>query len=78
MRILIAEDDDASRMVLEAAVRQLGHDCVPARDGAEAWRLFQDAKVDVVISDRSMPAMDGFYQVLKNPTRGPIAAFRST
>ena len=60
MRILIAEDDDASRMVLEAAVRQLGHDCVPARDGAEAWRLFQDAKVDVVISDRSMPAMDGF------------------
>jgi two-component system cell cycle response regulator len=60
MRILIAEDDDGSRMMLEAAIRQLGHVCVPARDGAEAWRLFQDAKMDVVISDRSMPVMDGF------------------
>jgi two-component system chemotaxis response regulator CheY len=60
MRILIAEDDDGSRMMLEAAVRQLGHVCVPARDGAEAWRLFQASKVDVVISDRSMPGLDGF------------------
>jgi two-component system cell cycle response regulator len=60
MRILRAEDDDGSRMMLEAAVRQLGHVCVPARDGAEAWRLFQDEKVDVVISDRSMPVVDGF------------------
>src|ERR1035438_4502366 len=60
MRILIAEDDDGSRMVLEAAVKQLGHECVPARDGAEAWQLFQGAKVDAVISDRLMPVMDGF------------------
>src|ERR1700678_3247087 len=59
MRILIAEDDDASRMVLEAAVRQLGYVSVAARDGAEAWRLFQDAKIDVVISDKLMPGMDG-------------------
>jgi DNA-binding response OmpR family regulator len=60
MRILVAEDHDGSRMMLEAAVKQLGHDCVPAKDGAEAWRLFQDAKADVVISARSMPVMDGF------------------
>ena len=60
MRILIAEDDEASRMILEAAVRQLGHESVSANDGAEAWRLFQLGKVDAVISDRSMPVMDGF------------------
>jgi len=60
MRILIAEDDDASRMMLEAAVRQLGHECVSAIDGDEAWRLFQGAKMDAVISDRSMPGIDGF------------------
>jgi two-component system chemotaxis response regulator CheY len=60
MRILIAEDDDGSRMMLEAAVRHLGHEFVSARDGLEAWRLYQDAKADAVISDRSMPTMDGF------------------
>jgi two-component system, cell cycle response regulator len=60
MRILIAEDEDASRIVLEAAIKHLGHDFLSARDGAKAWRLFQDAKADVVISDRAMPGVDGF------------------
>src|ERR1700677_3929791 len=60
MRILIAEDDEAARMILEAAVRQLGHESVSANDGAEAWRLFQLGKVDAIISDRAMPVMDGF------------------
>ena len=59
MRILIAEDHDATRLVLEAAVRSLGHDCVSARDGEEAWRLFQNVDVDAVISDRMMPGTDG-------------------
>jgi diguanylate cyclase (GGDEF)-like protein len=32
MRILIAEDHNATRLILEAAVRSLGHDCVSAGD----------------------------------------------
>jgi two-component system, cell cycle response regulator len=59
MRILIAEDHDATRLILEAAVRSLGHDCVAANDGEEAWQLFQNVDVDAVISDRMMPGMDG-------------------
>lgn len=59
MRILIAEDDRASRLILEAAVSRLGHDFVAAVDGEMAWRLFQTTKVDAVISDRSMPFVDG-------------------
>jgi two-component system cell cycle response regulator len=59
MRILIAEDDRSSRLILEAAVSQLGHDFVSAVDGDMAWRLFQTNKVDAVISDRSMPFVDG-------------------
>src|SRR3984893_3098921 len=59
MRILIAEDHNATRLILEAAVRSLGHDCVSASDGEEAWQLFQNADVDAVISDRMMPGMDG-------------------
>ena len=59
MRILIAEDDPTSRLVLSAAVRKLGHEVVSASDGAEAWRLYLATHFDAVISDRSMPEFDG-------------------
>ncbi len=40
MRILIAEDDAVSRMILRRAVEQLGHECLAADDGTEAWELY--------------------------------------
>ena len=59
MSILIAEDEAVTRLILRRAVEKLGYDCLVARDGEEAWRLFQDAAVDVVISDWMMPGVDG-------------------
>lgn len=59
MRILITEDDDMSRLILQTAVEQFGHECLQARDGLEAWTMFQSEQVDVVISDWLMPGMDG-------------------
>jgi two-component system, cell cycle response regulator len=59
MRILVAEDDTASRLIIEAAVTALGHECLVATSGEEAWRLFETADVEVIISDRMMPGMDG-------------------
>src|SRR5207247_6324958 len=59
MRILVAEDDTTSRLIIEAAVTSLGHECIVATSGEEAWRLFETADVEVVISDRMMPGMNG-------------------
>jgi len=59
MRILIAEDDPASRLILEATVDQLGHEFASAADGEEAWRLFETSHIDAVISDLTMPRMNG-------------------
>jgi two-component system, cell cycle response regulator len=59
VNILIAEDDPVSREILRRALVRLGHECVTARDGNEAWEMFQRLPVDVVISDRLMPGMDG-------------------
>ena len=59
MRILIADDEPTSLLVLQAALAQLGHECLTAADGLEAWRLLQTGAVDVIISDWVMPGMDG-------------------
>jgi diguanylate cyclase (GGDEF)-like protein len=60
MKVLIAEDDAVSRMILRRAVEKLGHECLSADDGAEAWEMYREVlDVDVIISDWMMPGMDG-------------------
>ena len=60
MRIIIAEDDNVSRLILEAELQRLGHKVSAASDGQEAWELFVLLGADVVISDGAMPRVDGF------------------
>ena len=60
MKILIAEDDAISRKILRKTVENLGHECLVAEDGLEAWDLFQNTPdVDAIVSDWMMPNMDG-------------------
>ena len=60
MRILIAEDDAVSRTILKRAVEKLGHECLAAADGEEAWGLYKEnPDIDVIISDWMMPGVDG-------------------
>ena len=60
MRVLIAEDDAISRMILRRAVEKFGHECLVAEDGEKAWKLFQSTpEVDVIVSDWMMPGIDG-------------------
>ena len=60
MRVLIAEDDAVSRTVLKKTVEKLGHQCLAAKDGLEAWEMYRSIpEVEVIISDWMMPGMDG-------------------
>jgi non-specific serine/threonine protein kinase len=59
VRVLIAEDSDIERMVLQEAVEGLGHECVTAADGTQAWDIFQRSGADVLISDWRMPGIEG-------------------
>ena len=54
MRILIAEDDTASRLILEAALAGLGHEVVAATESEQAWQMFQSEKVEAIISDAGL------------------------
>jgi diguanylate cyclase (GGDEF)-like protein len=59
MRILIADDDATSRVVLTAVVSKLGHDCLTASDGTSAWEQLSTQPVDVLLTDWMMPGLDG-------------------
>jgi sigma-B regulation protein RsbU (phosphoserine phosphatase) len=59
MKILLAEDSAASRFLLQRAVEELGHDCIVAEDGLQAWELYKSTGAEVVISDWIMPGLDG-------------------
>jgi two-component system, cell cycle response regulator len=59
MKILVAEDSASSRLVIERALVDLGHECILAEDGTQAWEHFQGSGAEVVISDWMMPGIDG-------------------
>ncbi len=59
MKVLIADDDGISRLVLQLAVERLGHECIATADGREAWAAFTRHGADVIISDWMMPGMEG-------------------
>jgi CheY-like chemotaxis protein len=59
MKILIAEDDFISRKVLRLTLEQLGHEVLVAEDGSEAWKMFDEEPVRIIISDWMMPNLDG-------------------
>lgn len=58
-RILVAEDESNLRLVLQKELERLGHDVRAASDGEAALRLLEESNVDVLLSDISMPRMDG-------------------
>ncbi len=59
MRILIAEDDATSRLMLERVLRKWGHEVVVTADGDEAWEAFRREQPDLAVLDWMMPEMDG-------------------
>jgi diguanylate cyclase (GGDEF)-like protein len=59
MRILIAEDDDATAAILHQYLAALGHEVVVATGGLGAWQVLQEGHVPVVVSDWIMPDLDG-------------------
>lgn len=60
LKILIADDTDVDRKILESIVSKDGHQTVLAQDGLEAVEVFLEEKPDIVLLDVLMPGLDGF------------------
>lgn len=59
LRILLAEDNDSTRLLVTTVLRQWGHDVTEATNGAEALDLAQKQTFHVILMDLQMPVMDG-------------------
>lgn len=59
IRVLFVEDDPEMRSVYQDNFQQPEFVVSAAANGAEALRLLQSGKMDVVVSDNYMPEMDG-------------------
>jgi PAS domain S-box-containing protein len=60
LEILVVEDNEANRIVLEELLRHLGHRVVLANDGGAGVELARATRFDVILMDLSMPLMDGW------------------
>ena len=69
-KVLVAEDDAKVRGVVRRALYRLGHDVADAEDGAEALRLLDAIRFDLVITDVYMATMDGMELLVRIQQRG--------
>lgn len=59
LRLLVADDVAANRILMRAMLSAAGHDVTLASDGAEALAQVQAGRFDAVLMDVRMPGMDG-------------------
>lgn len=60
LRVLVVDDNEANRKLLQAILKADGHQVVPAASGEEAVSLYQQHSPDMVLMDIMMPGMDGY------------------
>jgi sigma-B regulation protein RsbU (phosphoserine phosphatase) len=63
MKILVAEDDPVTRKVLAVTLERLGWDVITAKDGNDAWEVFETLKgkgaPELAVLDWMMPGLEG-------------------
>ena len=60
LRVLVVDDDETNRIVLDVMLRKDGHTVFLAQDGEEAVSLYNAKRPDLVLMDIMMPVMDGY------------------
>ena len=63
-RILIVDDVEANRFILRDIIQEMGYQPVLTESGAQALKIVQHIKPQLIILDIAMPEMDG-YEVCK-------------
>lgn len=57
--VLVVDDDPVVRRMLGSTLERAGYALAYASDGEAGWRQLQERRFDLLITDRSMPILDG-------------------
>jgi DNA-binding response OmpR family regulator len=73
-QVLVVEDDEALRRLLQMTLKRDGYQVITAENGKEALELFATHPVDIVLLDVNMPVMNGYAvcMELRKQTHVPI------
>ncbi|MGI9055254.1 MAG: response regulator [Pyrinomonadaceae bacterium] len=58
--ILLAEDDDSMRRLLEVILKKNDFEIIAAEDGLQAMKLAFENRIDAVVADAIMPGLTGY------------------
>lgn len=59
-RILAVDDEPRNLKLIEAMLKPIGHEVIPANDGVSAIEIAKTEDIDVILLDVMMPGMNGF------------------
>lgn len=72
LRVLIVEDDNHARDALATLLRDEGYRVDTAEDGRSALERIDRASPDLIVTDISMPGMDGLELLRRLPRDIPV------
>src|SRR5436309_14685812 len=58
--ILIIENEVSNRILVERVLSTRGYRCISASHGREALQILEHEHVDLILTDLSMPVLDGY------------------
>ena len=60
MKVLIVEDEEALRKVLQEKMEHAGFEAFAAKDGDEGWEMAKSKNPDIILLDLILPKRSGF------------------
>ena len=76
-QILLADDEDMTRIILKRAIQKEGHEMLVARNNTEASEILREKSIDILLIDLLMPGKGGIdliYQFGQMHPKMPIIA----
>jgi CheY-like chemotaxis protein len=58
--ILVIENEVSNRILIERVLSTRGYHCLSASNGREALEILDRERVDLILTDLSMPVLDGY------------------
>lgn len=69
-RVLVVEDDDGIRDLVDIVLSSAGYEVLTASDGAAALQVVSEIHPDLILLDMRMPVMDG-WELARRYRAGP-------